>query len=141
MLTHTRDELQEYFLTFTGFSHGDPGVLSIQGYSAESIVATTTFDESHLRPGGTVAGPAIFSVVDQMGFLVTMSRAPKGSNGFTTAVTMEFLRPVVGTLRVEGRLLRFGKRSSVVDIVLYGDSLDEPVVHAVVTYLPQFPPG
>jgi acyl-coenzyme A thioesterase PaaI-like protein len=53
---------------------------------------------------------------------------------------MQFLRPaLVGTLRVEGRLLRFSRRSSVVDTVLYGDSLDEPVAQAVVTYVPQFP--
>jgi acyl-coenzyme A thioesterase PaaI-like protein len=142
MLTHTRDELQEHFLALVGKSLGDPGTLAIHDYTAALIVATTTFDTSHLRPGGIVSGPSIFGIVDQMAYLVTMSRAPKGSNGFTSAVAMQFLRPaLVGTLRVEGRLLRFSKRSSVVDTVLYGDSLDEPVAQAVVTYVPQFPKG
>jgi acyl-coenzyme A thioesterase PaaI-like protein len=140
-LTHTREELQEHFLGLTGRSHTDPGVLAIEHYSPELIVATTTFDESQLRPGGIIAGPALFSIVDQMGYLVTMSRAPKNSNGFTSAVAMQFLHPaLVGTLRVEGRLLRFSRRASVVDTVLYGDSLDEPVAQAVVTYVPRFPP-
>jgi len=142
MLTHTRDELQEHFLDLVGKSLDDPGTLAIQEYSTELIVATTTFDASHLRPGDIVSGPSIFSIVDQMGYLVTMSRAPKGSNGFTSAVSMQFLRPaLVGTLRVEGRLLRFSKRSSVVDTVLYGDAVDEPVAQAVVTYVPVFPKG
>jgi uncharacterized protein (TIGR00369 family) len=140
-LTHTRQELQEHFLGMTGRSHTDTDVLAIEHYSPELIIATVTLNESQLRPGGIVAGPALFSLVDQMGYLVTMSRAPKNSNGFTSAVAMQFLRPaLVGTLRVEGRLLRFSRRASVVDTVLYGDALDEPIAQAVVTYVPRFPP-
>jgi uncharacterized protein (TIGR00369 family) len=142
MLTHTQDELQEHYLAFIGRSRSDPGILSIDDYSDAVIVATTTFDDSQLRPGGIISGPTLFSVVDSMGYLVTMSRAPKGSNGFTSAVAMQFLSPAaVGTLRVEGRLLRFSRRASVVDTLLYGDSLEEPIAQAVVTYVPQFPTG
>ena len=82
----------------------------------------------------------MFMVVDSMGYLVRMSRAPKGSNGFTSAISMQFLRPApVGALRVEGRLLKFGKRGSVVATVLYSDRFEEPVAQAVVTYVPLFP--
>jgi uncharacterized protein (TIGR00369 family) len=140
MLTHTRDELQAVFLGMTGRTGDEPGLLSIETYGEDVIVASASFDDSHLRPGGVVAGPNLFMLVDMMGYLVTMSRAPKGSNGFTSAVSMQFLRPApMGILRVEGRLLKFGKRRSVVDTVLYGDGLDGPVAQGVVTYVPLFP--
>jgi hypothetical protein len=42
-------------------------------------------------------------------------------------------------LRVEGRLLNFGMRGSVVDTVLYSDGFAEPVTQGVVTYVPLFP--
>ena len=140
MLTHTRDELQAIFLGMTGGTGDDPGILSIENYDENVIVARARFDDSHLRPGGVIAGPNLFMAVDMMGYLVTMSRAPKGSNGFTSAVSMQFLRPApMGVLRVEGRLLKFGKRSCVVDVVLYSEGLDGPVAQGVVTYVPQLP--
>ena len=140
MLTHTRDELQTLFLGMTGRTAEDSGILSIDQYGEDLIVASAQFDDSHLRPGGVIAGPNLFMVVDSMGYLVTMSRAPKGSNGFTSAISMQFLRPApLGGLRVEGRLLKFGKRGSVVDTVVYSDALEEPVAQGVVTYVPLFP--
>jgi uncharacterized protein (TIGR00369 family) len=140
MLTHTRDELQALFLDMTGRTAEDSGILSIEQYGEDLIVASARFDESHLRPGGVIAGPNLFMVVDSMGYLVTMSRAPKGSTGFTSAISMQFLRPApVGGLRVEGRLLKFGKRGSVVDTVLYSDGFGEPVAQGVVTYIPLMP--
>jgi uncharacterized protein (TIGR00369 family) len=140
MLTHTRDELQALFLGMTGRTVEDSGILSIEQYGEDVIVASARFDDSDLRPGGVIAGPNLFLVVDSMGYQVTMSRAPKGSIGFTSAISMQFLRPApVGVLRVEGRLLKFGKRGSVVDTVLYSDGFAEPVAQGVVTYVPLFP--
>ncbi len=53
---------------------------------------------------------------------------------------MEFLTPApVGVLLVEGGLLRFGRRSCVVDMLIRRPERDEPIAHAVVTYAPVFP--
>jgi acyl-coenzyme A thioesterase PaaI-like protein len=53
---------------------------------------------------------------------------------------MEFLRPApVGVLLVEGRILRFGRRSCVVDTAIHRSGREELVAHAVVTYAPVFP--
>ena len=140
MLTLTREELQFDYLTTIGRTTADPGVLAIEECSDRRIVARVRFDESNIRPGGVISGPALFTAVDSMGYLVTLSRSPRGSNGFTSALAMQFLRPApIGTLRVEGRLLKFSARSSVVDTLIYCESVEEPVVHAVVTYVPVFP--
>jgi acyl-coenzyme A thioesterase PaaI-like protein len=137
MLTHTREELQADYLRLISRTGDEPGVLTIDHYSEDLIVARTSFVGSGLRPEGMIAGPSLFMVVDTMGYLVTISRAPRGSNGFTTAVAMQFLRSApMGSLRIEGRLLRYSKRSAVVDTLVFSDSVDEPVAQAVVTYVP-----
>ena len=141
MLTHTAEELQARYRKAIG---GRPGNglsgLQIEECTPERIVARAEFEESHARPGGMVAGPVLFTLADAVAYFVTISRSPKGSEAFTASISMEFLRPApVGALTAEGRLLRFGKRSSVVDTIIRSAGIEEPVAHAVVTYAPVFP--
>lgn len=140
MLTHTREELQQVYRSIAGAAGSDPQVLIIDEYSPQLIVAGNDFDQSHARPdAGIISGPTLFSLVDSMGYLVTMSRSPKGSQGFTTGVAMQFLRPApIGRLTIEGRSLRFSRRLSVVDTTIRASGVQEPVATAVVTYAPIF---
>ncbi len=138
VLTHTPEELLARYHKAMG---GRPvAALEIDEYSAQRIVARARFEDGHTRPGGMIAGPILFTLADTMAYFVTISHSPKGSEAFTASISMEFLRPApVGVLVVEGRLLRFGRRSCVVDTVLRQDEREEPVAHAVVTYAPVFP--
>jgi uncharacterized protein (TIGR00369 family) len=143
MLTHTAEEIEAAHHQKAS-SSGESGVggLRIEEYSAERIVARAQFKDTHTRPGGMVAGPVLFALADSVAYFVTMSHSPKGSDAFTASVSMEFLRPApVGILTVEGRLLRFGRRSCVVDIAIRSDGIEDLVAHAVVTYAPVFPPA
>jgi uncharacterized protein (TIGR00369 family) len=137
-LTHTPEELLARYDKAMG---GRPvAALEIAECSAQRIVARATFEDGHTRPGGMVAGPILFTLVDTMAYFVTISRSPKGSEAFTTSISMEFLRPApVGVLLVEGTLLRFGRRSCVVDTAIHRSEREQPVAHAVVTYAPVFP--
>ncbi len=138
VLTHTPEELLARYHKAMG---GRPvAALEIDEYSVQRIVARARFEDGHARPGGMVAGPILFTLADTMAYFVTISRSPKGSEAFTTSISMEFLRPApVGVLLVEGRLLRFGRRSCVVDTFIRRSGREEPVAHAVVTYAPVFP--
>jgi uncharacterized protein (TIGR00369 family) len=102
-LTHTPEELIARYHKAAG---GRPvALLEIDEYSVERIVACARFEDEHTRPGGMVAGPILFTLADTMAYFVTISRSPKGSEAFTTAISMEFLRPApVGVLLVEGRV-------------------------------------
>jgi uncharacterized protein (TIGR00369 family) len=140
VLTHTIDELQQAYLTLINKSEVSPGIVSVKECSEELIVGVTRLDDTHQRPGGIVSGPTLFSVVDTIAFLVTLAHSPKGSNGFTSAVSMHFLEPArVGEIRVEGRLLKYGKKSCVVDALVFNDGQTQPAAQAVVTYSPIFP--
>ena len=137
-LTHTPEELLARYHKAMG---PRPAVtLEIDEYSAERIVASARFEDGHTRPGGMVAGPILFTLVDTMAYFVTIAHSPKGSEAFTASISMEFLRAApVGVLVVEGRLLRFGKRSCVVDAAIRRTGREELIAHAVVTYAPVFP--
>jgi uncharacterized protein (TIGR00369 family) len=140
MLTHSRDELQRYYLQLIGMTEPGPGALTIEEFGPDLIVGVTHFNNAHLRPGGVVSGPNLFAVVDSIGFLVTVAHSPQGTNGFTSALAMQFLRPApIGRIRVEGRLLKYGKRSCVVDALVYSSELDQPVAQGTVTYVPVLP--
>jgi uncharacterized protein (TIGR00369 family) len=138
VLTHTPEELLARYNKAMG---GRPvAALQIDEYSERRIVASARFEDAHTRPGGMVAGPILFTLADTMAYFVTISRSPKGSEAFTSSISMEFLRPApVGVLLVEGRLLRFGRRSCVVDTRIRRAEREDLVAHAVVTYAPVFP--
>jgi uncharacterized protein (TIGR00369 family) len=137
-LTHTSEELLAGYHKAMG---GRPvATLEIDEYSEQRIVARARFEDGHTRPGGMVAGPILFTLADTMAYFVTIAHAPKGSEAFTSSISMEFLRPApVGVLVVEGRLLRFGRRSCVVDTAIRRAGREELIAHAVVTYAPVFP--
>ena len=137
-ITHTPEEL---LARYDKAMDGRPvATVEIDEYSAQRIVARARFEDGHSRPGGMIAGPILFTLADTMAYFVTISHSPKGSEAFTASISMEFLRPApVGVLVVEGRLLRFGRRSCVVDTVIRRAERQELVAHAVVTYAPLFP--
>jgi acyl-coenzyme A thioesterase PaaI-like protein len=137
-LTHTPEEL---LARYHKAMRGHPvAALEIDEYSPQKIVVRARFEFEHTRPGRMVLGPNLFLLADATAYFVTISRSPKGSEAFTASLSMEFLKPApIGVLFAEGRLLRFGRRSCVVDTLIRLAEPAEPIAHAVVTYAPVFP--
>lgn len=92
--------------------------------------------ERHLRPGGTVSGPAMFGLADVAMYLAILSRIGPVALAVTTNCSMDFMRkPAAGRdLRAEARVLKLGKTLAVGDVLLFGDGQDEPVARAGLTY-------
>jgi uncharacterized protein (TIGR00369 family) len=92
-------------------------------------------DASHLRPGGTVSGPAMFTLADCAFYAATLAMIGPEALTVTTNVSINFLRkPALRDLIGEARILKLGKRLSVGDVTLYSDGDDRPVAHATMTY-------
>ena len=92
--------------------------------------------DQHLRPGGTVAGPALFALADVVAYAVILAHAgPDATQAVTTNLNINFLkRPAPGgTLKAAGHLLKLGRRLAVVEcsIAEAGGTL---VAHATATY-------
>jgi uncharacterized protein (TIGR00369 family) len=92
-------------------------------------------DASHLRPGGTVSGPAMFTLADCAFYAATLAMIGPEALTVTTNVSINFLRkPALRDLIGEARILKLGKRLSVGDVTLYSEGDDRPVAHATMTF-------
>ncbi|MCC1493618.1 PaaI family thioesterase [Cognatishimia sp. F0-27] len=103
----------------------------------ESLTVMRLFNEErHLRPGGTVSGPAMFSLADVAAYVATMSRIGREALAVTTHCSIDFMRkPAAGIdLIAEARVLKLGRTLSVTDVLLFSEGMPEPVAHASLTY-------
>ena len=91
--------------------------------------------QEHLRPGETVAGPVLFAITDVAAYVAIIAHSgPHNLQAVTTSAQTNFLvRPSLGPLRCEGRLMKLGRRLAVVDAVIY-DQDGKAVVSASLTY-------
>ena len=92
--------------------------------------------ERHLRPGGTVSGPAMFGLADVTAYMVTLAHIGPRALAVTTNCSIDFMRkPISGAdLIGKGRLLKLGKQLSVSDVLIYSEGDDRPVARASLTY-------
>ena len=89
----------------------------------------------HLRPGGTVAGPALMGLADATMYAVVLGMIGPVELAVTTSLTCNFLRrPPVADVVAEGRILKLGKRLAVGEVFLHSEGDPEPVAHVTATY-------
>ncbi|AWD22942.1 PaaI family thioesterase [Fuscovulum blasticum] len=92
--------------------------------------------ERHLRPGGTVSGPAMFGLADVAMYLAILSRIGPVALAVTTNCAIDFMRkPSAGRdLLAEARVLKLGRALAVGDVMLFSEGSPEPVARASLTY-------
>lgn len=92
--------------------------------------------ELHLRPGGTISGPAIFALADVGVYLAVLAMIGPEALAVTTNCSLDFMRkPAAGTdLLAEVRLLKLGRVLAVGDVLVYSEGVDAPVARASLTY-------
>ena len=92
--------------------------------------------DRHLRPGGTLSGPAIFALADVAFYLALLARIGPVALAVTTSAAIDFLRkPAAGQdLLAEARLLKLGRSLAVGDVLVFSDGLAPPVARASLTY-------
>ena len=74
-------------------------------------------DERHLRPGGTVSGPALFTLADIGGYVCVLSHAGPDALSVTTNLNINFMRKApAGPIDGHCRILKLGKSLMVFDI-------------------------
>lgn len=98
------------------------------------------FNEALVRPGGTVAGPALMALADVTMYGVVLSLIGRVELAVTTSLTINFLRkPPPADILAEGRILKLGKRLAVGEVLLYSEGAADLVAHVTGTY--SIPPG
>ena len=93
------------------------------------------YDDRHLRPGGTISGPALMSLADAAMYMLVVSLVGPVALAVTTNLNINFLRkPQPGDVLARAELLKLGSRLAVGSVTMFSASSDEPVAHATVTY-------
>lgn len=120
------------------------GMFGIDELGDNRIVMRLVNDERHLRPGGTVSGPAMFSLADVAAYVAVLANVGRQALAVTTHCSIDFMRkPASGVdLLAEARVLKMGKVLAVIDVLLFSEGSDQPVAHASLTYsMPPRPAG
>lgn len=93
-------------------------------------------DDSQMRPGGTVSGPAMFKLADFSLWVVLLGNLGEHAlQAVTTSLTINFLtRPKPGDMLAQARIIKLGRRLAVGEIELYSIDAEDMVAHATATY-------
>lgn len=92
-------------------------------------------DEEHLRPGGTVSGPALMALSDVAVYVALLAQIGPVGLAVTTNLSINFLRkPAPGAVIAEARLIKLGKRLAVGEVGLHTPGSEDLVAHCVATY-------
>ncbi len=112
------------------------GDFTIEEVAAMAVRVRLNVAERHLRPGGTVSGPAMFSLADVSIYLAVLAMIGPQALAVTTNCAMDFMRkPAANTdLVAEARLLKLGRVLAVGDVLIRSDGQAAPVARASLTY-------
>ena len=120
------------------------GQILVESVDAQVLIARLLVDEQHLRPGGTVSGPAMFALADVTIYLAILARIGEVALAVTTNASVDFMRkPEAGRdLLAECRILKLGRVLAVGDVLLRSDGVEAPVARCSMTYsIPPVPKG
>ena len=89
-----------------------------------------------LRPGGTVSGPFMMSMVDTALYVTILSETGLQEMAVTTNININFLaKPKANTdVIAECRLIKVGRKLVVGEVSLYSDDESQVIAHATGTY-------
>ena len=91
--------------------------------------------DQDLRPGGTVSGPAMFTLADCAFYVVTLAMIGRQALTVTTNCNINFMRkPAQADMIGQARIMKLGRSQSVGEVTIFSDGLDAPVAHATLTY-------
>ncbi len=93
-------------------------------------------NDAHVRPGGTISGPAMFALADVGVYVAVLAMVGRQALAVTTSANIDFMRkPAAGVdLIAEVRILKLGRQLAVADIHMHSDGSDDLVARASMTY-------
>jgi uncharacterized protein (TIGR00369 family) len=112
------------------------GEIVVERVSEGALRSRLIVGERHLRPGGTVSGPAMFALADVSVYLAILAMIGPKALAVTTNCSIDFMRkPAAGAdLICDCRLLKLGRVLAVGDCLLYSEGETAPVARASLTY-------
>lgn len=114
---------------------GADGSVTIDEVTPTGVTVTLRVTDRHGRPGGTVSGPAVMSLVDTAAYLAILSRVGPELLAVTTSLHIDFVRkPALADITASAELVKLGRRLAVVDVTVRSVGSEDPVAKSLVTY-------
>lgn len=106
----------------------------IENLETGKILVSMKVSDAHLRPGGTVSGPTMFTLADCASYLIVLAHIGKVALAVTTNLNINFISKPEGDLFADATLLKLGKRLAVCEISIRSKATNNLVAHATATY-------
>ncbi len=91
--------------------------------------------DDHIRPGGTISGPAQMALADFTVYAAVLGAIGNVPLAVTTNLSINFLhKPRPGDIHAECRLIKLGKRLAVGEVFVTSQGVEGPISHATATY-------
>ena len=116
------------------------GEFTIIELAERHLKVKLNIQDKHLRPGGTVSGPSMFSLADVSVYMAIMAMIGPEPLAVTTGCSLDFMRKPVGgrDIIASCTLLKLGRSLAVGDVLIHSEGMYEPVARATMTYsIPQ----
>ncbi|MDQ7263889.1 PaaI family thioesterase [Paracoccus sp. PS-1] len=112
------------------------GQVRVESLDEARLTARLAVDDQHLRPGGTVSGPAMFALADVTIYLAILARIGEVALAVTTNASIDFMRkPAAGRdLLADCRILKLGRALAVGEVLIRSAGAEEPVARCSMTY-------
>ncbi|MFU0505564.1 PaaI family thioesterase [Pseudaminobacter sp. NGMCC 1.201702] len=131
----TAGEINEFLKTAYPQLNADFNAYEAVEVFAGGCTVRLNADERHLRPGGTVSGPSLFTLADIGGYACVLSHAGPDALSVTTNLTINFMRKAeAGPIHGHCRILKLGRSLMVFDIDIIAGADGQTVAHATGTY-------
>jgi uncharacterized protein (TIGR00369 family) len=112
------------------------GRFVIEEVGSRSARVRLKADLRNTRPGGTISGPAIFTLADYSIYVAIIGALGEvGFEAVTASLTINFLaKPEPGDLTARVTLVRLGRRLAVGEVEIHSHGIPEMVAHAIANY-------
>lgn len=109
---------------------------AVERVGPEGVILRLRVAERHLRPGGTVSGPAMFGLADVAMYLAILAQIGPVALAVTTNCSIDFMRkPEAGRdVLAHARVLKLGRVLAVGDVLMTSEGASAPVARAGLTY-------
>lgn len=131
----TPDELNLFLDNEFPQIHANGRVFLVESVAEGEITLRFTPGDAHLRPGGTVSGPSMFTLADLAAYVAILAHLGPVALAVTTNLNINFLRkPSLGDMFGVCRILKMGKRLCVVNVDIFSGPEKDLVAQATSTY-------
>ncbi|MEM9060816.1 MAG: PaaI family thioesterase [Pseudomonadota bacterium] len=112
------------------------GLQQIEAIGPMTARVRMIIGEAHLRPGGTVSGPAMFTVADCAFYAAVLGMIGREALTVTSNLNINFLRKPAADrdLICEARILKLGRLLATGDMTVRSEGQEAPVAHATTSY-------